>query len=213
MKKTMSGRMKKWGLLFAVLVCCVFIGSSTQVEAASSKAKALIAYKSMLSSKAKLMKYTCYEKEYMNLKKDVTFALAYINNDSVPELILNVYDTQYLFTYKGGKLKKVGESFLQWHSAPTFVYYRKTGVFRSVEFFDDSSWQNFYTLKNGKQSRIVGKELAGSKVVKYYAGANGKKISKASFSKLLKNKVKNTKATTIKVYRLNTAANRKKYLK
>lgn len=192
--------MKKWGLLFSVLVCCVFIGSSTQVEAASSKAKALIAYKSMLSSEAKLMKYTCYEKEYMNLKKDVTFALAYINNDSVPELILNVYDTQYLFTYKNGKLTKVGEYFLQWHGAPSFVYYRKTGVFRAVEFYHDSSWQDFYILKNGKQSHIVGKWHAGNKVV-YYAGANGKKISKASFSKLLKNKVKNTKATTIKTYR------------
>lgn len=41
----------------------------------------------------------------------------------------------------------------------------------------------------------------------------GKKISKAAFNKLLKKKVGNTKATIIKIYRANTAANRNKYLR
>lgn len=217
MRKAVCGKMKKWSLLIVVLVCCLFPGNGTQAEAASAKTKALKAYKSMLSSKAKLEKYVYYEEGVMGSPKNITFGLAYIDNDNVPELILNAYDEQYLFTYRNGKIKKVGVYFLQCNDAPPFVYYRKKGVFRAVEFFDDTSSQDFYTLKNGKQSYIAGRELFKRKVVKYIKGksvySSGKKISKATFNKLLKKKAGNTKATIIKTYRANTAANRNKYLR
>lgn len=211
MEKTVCGKMKKWSLLIAVLVCCLFLGNGTQAEAASAKTKALKAYKSMLASGAKLEKYGV---NYFMSLNDIKFAVAYIDNDSVPELIVNGYDTQYLFTYKNGKIKRVdGEYLLQSHEAPPFVYYKKRGVFRAVTFWEWITSPEYYTLKNGKTSLIAYiYKHEYRKIDTGWYTRGGKKISEAAFNKLLKKKVGNTKATIIKTYRANTAANRNKYL-
>lgn len=213
MKKTACGKMKKWGLFLTVLVCCLFLGDGTRAEAASAKTKALKAYKSMLASKAKLEKFGIYRAD--------SFAIAYIDNDNVPELIVNgadFQDTQFLFTYKNGKIKKVGAYLLQMHDAPPFVYYKKKGVFRAVVYWVESVSQEYYTLKNGKTNLIIFKFKNGydkkeNGWYRWYRDRGSKKISKAAFNKLLKKKTGNTKATIIKTYKANTAANRNKYLR
>jgi hypothetical protein len=78
---------KKVGLITMLLICCLFFSSAPKAEAASAKSRALKAYKTMLSSKTKLSEYVM-EAEFTSLSR-FTFAIVYIDNNSVPELILN----------------------------------------------------------------------------------------------------------------------------
>ena len=154
------------------------------------------------------------------------FALVYLDNNTVPELVIDNLDNipimwygeigfsdfgNAVFTYKGGKLKQLDVYNSNWRFTKV---YKKKGVFYSnnthhkkeaiyyyikgTKTIDIGSFENgkYYNRENGK----------------YYKNGAIKPIKKSAFQKLLKKYVGSTKATKIKYYK-NTAANRKKYLK
>ena len=151
----------------------VFSAARTQpVQAASKRTKALKAYKRLLSKKKLKFNYG-----YKAVKtKYVRFSTAYINDDSIPELVIHsLRKTGYIrrnpkyddgpmvysypkdglvYTFRGGKLKKVGEINI---SDETKVrYYKRKGVLMAVrnerdpESSDYNRRRYFYlTVSNG----------------------------------------------------------------
>ena len=200
-------------LALTLLTCCLLLGCSGQAEAASARTKALKAYKSMLSSESKLNKLV-YLEEYGMPLSNLTFSIAYIDKDNVPELIVNAFDTQYVFTYREKKIQYV-ESFFFQSKLGDFSYYKKKGVFSGNEGHCDYFNQQYCTLKKGKSNRFAYKSTYKGKVTGYYTGTNNKKTSSSKFSKLVKKKGGKGKLTVIKSnkYWKNTSSNRQKYLR
>lgn len=200
---------KQLSVVLIMLACCLFLGSGICVNAASAKSRAMKAYKNMLSSRKTLNKYT----EFYDPMSTITFTTAYVDNNSVPELIINVYDTQYVFTYKNGKIKTVSSFFYQYKLHP-FAYFKKKGIYCAAEFLHDISSFQYCTLKKGKSKHFATEVYNKGKFVGYRA-VNGSSISSSSFQKLLRKKGGNGRLTVIQVnsFRKNTAANRNKYLK
>ena len=105
-------------------------------EAASTKSKALSAYKKKLSASkvtvlppGKKVTVNYYDTVTYRYSKSaaVKFAIAYIDNDNIPELILQ--DNRYCYgvwTYKSGKVRCV-----HWGDSLTdpYGYYKKKGIF------------------------------------------------------------------------------------
>lgn len=206
-------------LLFMILLVCM---NSFTVEAASKKEKALKAYNKMLSQssfKVNISTMTGEKTKCIKYKTaNCSFAVLYIDNDSVPELIVkNLRDGYHaigygaIFTYKNGKIKQVDALSLN----NSFKYYKKKGVFIDNYSVVGYSWNSYIKLSNGKAKFIVGtgKNIAnpGSKKTEY-VDANGKTISKSTFNKILKKHVKSSKALKVK-FISNTTENRGKHLK
>ncbi|MCD8019568.1 MAG: hypothetical protein LUF92_08315 [Clostridiales bacterium] len=171
---------------FLVLAFILLFGFSINTQAASKKSKALKAYKKVLSQS---MIYAPNVGEYVSAS-ECSFAIAYIDNNSVPELVIcygsytwGAAGDSILYTYKNGKVKYVSVSGI----AQYFVYSKKKGIVRTYFPSDDPAYSDYsyYRLKKAKLKSI-----------------------KASTAKktLKKNKTK------LKLY-ANTAKNRKKYLK
>lgn len=110
----------------------------------SSKSAALKAYYNFLKS----YKFTS---DYSGRG----FNLAYINNDSIPELI--VHDGDYhavggkVYAYVSGKVKYVGQ-FGEWGG---FEYQEKKGVIRSSYFGMGNSYITYYKWSGSKLSTIM----------------------------------------------------------
>ena len=163
-------------------------------EAASTKSKAISAY-----------------------KKKLKFAIAYINNDNVPELILEDKNYGYgVWAYKGGKVKCVlwGDTYYS-----PYGYYRKKGIYEDIAWSEGTPFTKcFYQFKNGKMTGKLHKFVyeQGRPEADYYQISSSsrypKEISKAVFKKKLKSYVGNTKVTKLSL-KSNTSSNRKKYLR
>lgn len=84
--------MKKTTLL-SLFIFCVIISFPIQANAASAKKKALNGYEKILkSSKIRLhISDSAAYDDYLE-SKDMSFALAYIDGDSVPEMIIRRTD-------------------------------------------------------------------------------------------------------------------------
>lgn len=212
--------------LLLILVLVFTVVPAVPGEAASTKSKAIAAYKKKLSkSKVTVLpagkkvmdlndRYVTYR---YSKKANVKFAIAYIDNNNVPELILE--DTNYgygLWMYKNGKVKcvKWGDTY----DAP-YGYYRKKGIYEGIAYSEGSPFTKiFYKYKNGvltpKLSKFVIYE--GKPYAEYFFCTKSdlyqKPVSKAAFRKKLKSYVGNTKVTKISLKK-NTSSNRKKYLK
>ena len=139
----------------------------------SSKSAALKAYYNFLKS----YKFTCDSSTR-------GFNLAYINNDSIPELI--VFDGDYhaaggkVYAYVNGKVKYVGE-FGEWGG---FQYQEKKGVICST-WSRANSYTTYYKWSGSKLSTImssseIGKFSSnGDFEYKYYI--NGKKVTLSKY--------------------------------
>ena len=153
----------------------------------------------------------------------MSFGLAYIDNDSIPELILRT-DTDYscgshkvtaIFTYVNGKVKRVKS--LNNDYARFDGYYYKTGCFKWTQF-DEGGYKEeyYYTLKNGNyQARLwKSSNSYGLWPTEYYKFVNTKKskISGSAFLSAYKNLTKSKKITAVKFYK-DTAANRNAHLR
>lgn len=222
--------MKRFRKMAAAMVLCVVVlcAFSGTVHAASTKSKALAAYKKYLAdnvvqrnSRGAIMNSTTCASR---------FAIIYLNNDSIPELVVEragLLYSPYVYTYKNGKMTAV-EGTMVSASAHLEGYYKKKGC---LVLGDESNgypyhgFSSYYlTLKSGKLSAKLKKQYLGTakKVVEgpnyYYNKKSGvntypeKKISRATFNKKLKDIVGSRKITKIKLLD-NTAANRKKACK
>lgn len=211
-KKSSRNVMRKIVIALAVIL---LFAMPQDVSAASQRTKAVKAYASFLS-KTKYVKWR--DRSFSTgLAKNCYFALACIDNNNVPELILYTPDSYHvagfgvMYTYRNGKVVRVSELGFDFHS--TLGYYKKKNVYT-----DNYTWTG-----SGSYSyeRISGRCI-GTRHIKYNYRSqkwvtdgyywNNKRVSKASFNKALKKVVGNTKFTKYKFHK-NTAANRKKYLR
>lgn len=202
------------GLCVVLLVgLCLELGA-VNAEAASAKSKAMKAYKKFLSGKT-----IAWDKNWKVDAKDCRFAFAYIDNDSVPEMILYSATVPHaagfgrLYTYRKGKVTQVGAVELD---GEKFSYYKKKGIYVS-QYVMGGVCDSYCKLSKGKSSMKLQKDkrifASGSETTYWKSG--GGQISKSKFNKELKKLVGSKKMTTIKLkkFHSNTANNRKKYCK
>ena len=221
----MKKKMKKRCYVFAMLcmaVCMMMLVAPIQVQAASRKTKALQAYKEFLSKNIPWKGAYSFELDMITnytLPEECQFTIAYIDNDSVPELVVYSdiagHGDGYgrLYTYKNGKIKCIGKL------DDDVYYYKKTGMYCTV--FSQNGCQNAYYYKiSGTKKQIKAYKITddfyqtGKPKYSYKKIQKGKlkKTSKASFNKEMKQLTKSKKATKVKLY-ANTASNRDRILK
>lgn len=215
-----GARRKNWKriLLLAGLFILVFSCSITS-QAASQKTKAKKAYRTMLAKKY------IYKDGWRMTTKNCDFALAYIDNDSVPELLVyNSDDIPHmggygmLYTYSKGKVKYV--TGLAMDERKTLGYYKQKGILTDAYAQQGYKSEYYIRLKSGKTTSVLCKEYKYNfrsdkwKLSSYKKLSSGKlkSASKSSFNKSLKSYVKTRKFTKFKFYK-NTSKNRTKYLK
>lgn len=217
-------KIKGFGIIITICIVAVLCaGMPVTANAATAKSKAMEAYRAMLSKNS----ITC-PSGVKAKTSTCSFAIAYIDNNSVPELI--VYNPNAchasgygaIYTYKNGKVVEIRD--LECY-AGNFSYYKKTGTFRDY-YFGNGGWliTYVYTLSSGKASMKLRETVLDSSMRGFYPNAvannwvkiskNGKetKITKAAYKKSLKSLANNKKSTKAKFYK-NTANNRKKILK
>ena len=207
--------MKQLKKLLSLVLIFVLALAPLNVQAASNKTKALKAYKKLLSAKNIRWGTNSYEPTVP--AKNCQFALAYIDNDSVPELIVyNNKDVPHmvgyglLYTYRSGKVRLLGYINID----NKLSYYKKKGVIVTSYVSGGTTYSYFKLSK----TKITNKLAIGIDVLtqkkSYYTVSNDifKKTSKSKFNKALKKLVGSKKKTTIK-FRKNNASNRKKYIR
>lgn len=209
-------------LAFAMVLALV---PPVQGEAASTKSKALSAYKKLLSKSTvavlpKGKKVMDRNDDYVTYKSskrsNVKFAIAYIDNDNVPELILE--DDYYgygVWRYKSGKVQCV-----QWGDTydEPYGYYKKKSIYVDTGYTEGTPfYRHYYSYKNGKMTKKLywfvwyeDSDDPDDSTPEYYIGKT--QVSKSKFEKKLKSYVGSTKITKINLKK-NNSANRKKYLK
>lgn len=191
-------RVKKWMLLVLLLVLAAM---PINARAASKKSKALSAYKTFLAQTT-----GAYGRAYDK------FAIAYIDSNSVPELIFRDPIYTYVYTYKNSKVTLLHKDL----SANAFKYYKKKGII--VRFYAHRGLQTTTYLRLSGSSFIeyLGTQKYTStdyyRYVRQSTYYTEKLVTKSKFNKLLKKYVGAKKTSSIKFYK-NTAANRKKRLK
>ena len=182
-------------------------------KATSKKAAALKAYNTFLQKKS----YKVYIRYSVPFSK-ASFGLAYLNNDSVPELIVkdnvdrSYKDYRLIFTYKNGKVKLLNHDIFS-------KYYKKTSVYMRVIKLST----NRTGLREVQHNKLIGTQskrylirqkgtvIYGEKINRY-CDANMKDITPAEYNRRLKKLTKSKKASSVKYYK-NSATNRRKYLK
>lgn len=185
-------------LLFGMMIC-----STKPVFAASKRTEAVKAYKKFISgSTFKWNNSVTFKSE------DCSFALVYVDNDSIPELLVMGGSTfhaaghEKLYTYKNGKVKLV------YTGIDGLGYYKKTGIFYSIRY-SQMEVREYLKLSGSSSKTLLKKTYRNG--WSYY-DKNEKKISKSIFNKKLKSYTKGKKAVKTNYHR-NTAYNRAKYLK
>ena len=226
---------KKAKRIFILLILCfVLIIPSLSGYALTQKQKALNAYNKFLS-KPNVKVLASGSKWYENFREqryqstkasNVKFGIAYIDNDSIPEMVLLGKQSSYVsrdqifavFTYKNGKVTRVkagNYDYMKFNGV-----YTKTGAFKWT-FYDDGGYTEEYycSLKKGKTTTKIQKNdipdwAAAYTTPSYYKLNNGKRseISHSTFTRLFKKLTKSKKMKKVKFHK-NTSANRKKYLK
>ena len=203
---------KKTRITILLTTLLLLFAFAMPASAASTKSKALKAYKKLLAQKeitfVRSIDGTTTKLSFPTSK--MKFALVYLDNNTVPELVIDNLDNipimwygeigfsdfgNAVFTYKGGKLKQLDVYNSNWRLTKV---YKKKGVFYSNNTHHKKEATYYY--------------IKGTKTIYIGSFENGKYYKKSAFQKLLKKYVGSTKATKIKYYK-NTAANRKKYLK
>lgn len=194
------------------------------VEAASAKKKAMKAYKKML---AKSVLKTKVEGTPKIKTKKLEFGIAYIDNNSVPELVVRRIDREgfymgcdiLVYTYYKGKVRQLTFAFgsrgiQDEGDNPAYQkprYYKKTGILFASEQYGE---QYFWKLSKGKIKSCslwyLHNEFSDDGENEYYD--DGEKISEETYNHLKRKLTKKKKASYFK-FRKNTSKNRKKYLK
>ena len=144
--------------------------------------------RSTTSKKAALKAYYSFLKSYKFNTTDSyehAFNLAYINNDSIPELL--VLDGTHhsagvkVYTYVNGKVKYVGK----FGEFETFEYQEKKGIIRSSWTGQGNYIKDYYKWNGSKLSTIMSSSATqemssnGNIVCKYYI--NNKKVTRSKY--------------------------------
>lgn len=203
-------------LFFVMILAITLLIPGRNVQAASAKTKALRAYKAFLEQET----IQWGKDEYYTAvpTKDCSFALAYIDKNAVPELILknakgitHVAGYGTVYTYKNGKVQPVDN--IQLDGA--FYYYKKTGIYVSNNFSGGYITLTYNKMSGLKSTAKISESKNAFTKEKNYSKLSStsyKRISKSKFNSTLKKLVGSKKRTTAKFYR-NTKKNRAKYLK
>jgi hypothetical protein len=191
-----------------------------QVSAMSAKTKALKAYNKLLSKKTINRGMESWN------TSDCKFFVAYIDNNSVPELIVYNYKSAphaggfgALYTYKNGKVKYVQS--LALNIVDRLGYYKKTGWFMDNGMYTGYGDERIEYFSKGKvRTQSLGYVIEASwdddsilvsQYTKRLKSGKVVNLTKKQFRKELKKAVKGRKLTKYKFHK-NTKSNRKKYL-
>lgn len=203
---------KKILIMFLCSLLVFVLIHHSQSYAKTSKQKALDAYNILLSGKS--IKWGNTNSQIP--LEGCSFALAYIDNNSVPELILqNLSDTDHaigyglLYTYKDSKLVCLESLSMN----DTFYYYKKKGIY--IDNYTGMGFSlDYYNKLSGTKisTKLIMRKnyLADNSVVYSYSKGSGK-ITKAQFKKNLRKLVGSKKKIVLRFYQ-NTPSNRSKYL-
>ena len=206
------------GRIMAGLLMLVFVllFTSTTTQAASQKTKAMKAYASFLS-KNRYLKWTDRPNMRIGRAKNCYFAVAYIDNNNVPELVLYTPDSSHvagfgvMYTYRNGRVVRVSELCLDLRS--TLGYYKKKNVY--LDNYSSTGLGSYSYARISKQT-LGGKSVRYNYRTRKWATTgytwNNKFVSKAYFDRALKRVVGKTRFTKYKFYK-NTSSNRRRYLK
>lgn len=208
MKKILAKR--KWYGLLAFILCVCLMLPAAPIQAASSKSEAIAAYKRFLEGQPSSGSYD--------------FAMIYLDNDSVPELLVGGVN---LYTFENGAMVRHSVMF----GDAGYGYYKKKGVFIQMHAHFNTFEKNAYETWTYNQFSKSGFTKKLFRDCAYATNSSGKakgkkkytyciydekgtetKASKNRFQSALKKMTGKAKMTKIKLYS-NTAANRKKYLK
>lgn len=203
-------------VVFFMVMGIMLLLPGTEVQAASAKSKAIKAYKSFLSQKTIPWGTDSY---YTSVpSKNCSFALAYIDKNTVPELVVrnmrgitHIAGFGVVFTYKNGKVQPVANIQLD----GKFYYYKKKAIYAGSNLSSGVLSYSYYKMSGVKSTaKLTERENIFSGEKTYYKAnsGNGKVISKSKFTSSLKKLVGSTKRSTAKFYK-NTKKNRTKYLK
>ena len=218
--------MKRKKSIVMCLLLLVLLAFPVSAQAASQKKKALKAYEKFLTKET--VGFLDGGGELLNVPMAACrFALAYVDNNSVPELVVyspeiekldwggglkyggDYYGCYIVYTYKNGKVKRTARTQLVKFAG----YYKKEGVLAERYTIKGGLKENHYILKKGKLKEAFSRSKgAHSKNRIYRNDMKQTVISKAAYEKGLKSLTGGRKLTKVK-FRANTAANRKKYLK
>ena len=196
----------RWILLLA-MVFSILAGSQT--VHASTKKKAINAYKQFLAGKS----------------ANGWFSVIYLDKNSVPELLYNeepaFYKYSDMYTFKKGSIRVLSNSV-----SHAFWYVKKTGVIIGSNYYSDGQNYNvnkdYHKMKglkinfkarftkHSEMDSATGRFTKNKK--NYYYNAKWKSLSKSKYKKLVKGLKGSKKELRIKWYK-NTESNRNKYLK
>lgn len=196
-------------LSILMLLSAAVVFSAPKADAASKKAKAIAAYKSLLASNSLLKKFRT------DSLSELKFATVYLDNNKVPELVVWQGSDAYLYTYKS-KVKKV--AYLKFGSlSEKFQYYKKTGMFIDCGLHSGVIHEGYNKFKGTKATLKLFRTSRLSMTATSYTNFKVKKsknvkISAKKFKKELKKLTKKKKKKSAKFY-FNTEDNVKKYLK
>lgn len=208
----MKHKLKKIINIFLCGLMVFVMNPYSQSYAKTTKLRTLDAYKVLLSGKS--VKWGDTDSQIP--LENCSFALAYIDNNSVPELILqNLGDTSHaigyglLYTYKNNKVVCLGELSMN----DTFYYYKKKGIYID-NYTGMGVSSDFYKKLSGikTSTKLIMRKnyLADNSVdCSYSTGSN--EITKAQFKKKLRKLVDSKKKTALRFCK-NTSSNRSKYL-
>ena len=145
------------------------------------------------------------------------FAIAYINNDSIPELIVRTVDGHYgsVLTYRNGKIVRL--EYTDEVIGMVYGYYSKTGMYLNRRKWPDSISKDSYKLMGAagvKERFEIYTWKSGAKEMFYY-DRNGKSVTLRNHTEFRNKLLTFTKGKALTVYKFyrNTAANRKNILK
>lgn len=209
--------MKKKRIFVTCLTIVVLtLALTLTASAASKKKKAVNAYKKFLSKST----ITIQNPKTKVKTKKLKFAVVYLDNDNIPELIIDRTSTLakmpwgapafspncYLIYKYTGKVKQIA------HANSNFAintYFKGKSIFVQSGFIDDGNGKKTFNTYN----HITGSKLTqiASQVGDKYL-VNNKEATKADYEKEIKKYTGGASPTSIKYYK-NTASNRKKKIK
>lgn len=177
------------------------LSAPVTTNAASKRTKAIRTYKKFLKKE----KDNYYE-----------FALIYLDNNNVPELLIKEGSVVGICTYYKGKVINTYHAVNLNKGNGKFTYYKKTGIYQSLGYTYDTWYTSYPKLSKAKiKTKIFSTGNFSSSSVKYYKGEiNGKKtkITKSKYKALLKKYKKGKKGIKAKFYS-NTKSGRNKHCK
>lgn len=218
---------------FVLLLMLLLLLTDVHPQAASAKKKALKAYKAFLSKKTVTVipnKTVLAEDDGFTIRYKPTpagkvrFAIAYLDNNSIPELLVLESSHKYdsgsqglgIFTWKNKKVVRVGYLVggagvaYSYFSPKSIGYYNRRALMIQSDV-SEGVYSTYYKLKNGKlKMEIYKADYYGE--VSYGRGASYKELSRKQFNRLIRRLTKGKKMKKL-VFRANTPANRKSYLK